>query len=111
MKGRLLSGLLGSLAVTALAAGCAHGNGAESKNGVRIASVAQEVAGCEKLTDVRLAGTWTSGAGKQELVNLVRAKGGNVLLLTQGSGTPSGTAYRCSDVASTGGGSAAPSTH
>lgn len=88
--------LMGIVAVAALAAvsACAHGNGASAKNVVRIATSAQEVAGCEKLSNVKLSGTWTSGAGKAELEDLVRSKGGNVLLLENGSSS-SGVAYRC----------------
>jgi hypothetical protein len=103
MKRNLVSGVLGGVALVALAAGCAHGNGSEAKDAVRIASSASDVAGCEKLSQVRLSGAWTSGAAKEELQNLVRSKGGNVLLLSGGTGTPSsGVAYRCSGGTSTG---------
>jgi hypothetical protein len=102
MKRNLLSAMVGAVALVALTAGCAHGNGSESK-GVRVVSNSQDVQNCEKLSQVRLAGTWTSGAAKEELENLVRSKGGNVLLLSGGSGTPNaGVAYRCSGGTSTG---------
>jgi hypothetical protein len=46
--------------------------------------------------EVRLTGTWTKGAAREELEKLVRTKGGNVLLLSGGKPTPdSGVAYRC----------------
>ncbi|MGE5278467.1 MAG: hypothetical protein ACM3SU_15845 [Acidobacteriota bacterium] len=99
MKRNLVSGFSAAVVLTALAAaGCAHGNGSE-KASVRVVSNAQEVAGCEKLSQVRLSGTWTSGAGREELESLVRSKGGNVLLLEAGSSN-SGVAYRCSGGAS-----------
>ena len=82
---RFLS-MAAAAAVLAAAAGCASGNGSES-GPVRVATNAQDVAGCEKLTQVRLQGTWTAGAGRAELEKLVSAKGGNVLLLTDGSST------------------------
>lgn len=103
MKRNLLSAMVGGAVLVALTAGCAHGNGSESKGSVRVVSNVQDVQNCEKLSQVRLAGTWTSGAAKEELENLVRSKGGNVLLLAGGSGTPnSGVAYRCSGGTSTG---------
>jgi hypothetical protein len=98
MKRNLVSGFSAAVVLTALAAGCAHGNGSE-KARVRVVTNAQEVAGCEKLSQVRLSGTWTSGAGREELESLVRSKGGNVLLLEAGS-SDSGVAYRCSGGAS-----------
>jgi len=94
MKRNLISGFSAAVVLTALAAGCAHGNGSE-KASVRVVTNEQEVAGCEKLSQVRLSGTWTSGAGREELESLVRSKGGNVLLLEAGSSN-SGVAYRCS---------------
>jgi len=95
MKRNLLAGVLGAAAlVAAVATGCAHGN--NSKGAVRVVNSEQDIAGCEKLSQVRLSGTWTSGAGKEELQKLVASKGGNVLLLSEGKGTPSGVAYRCS---------------
>jgi len=94
MKRNLVSGFSAAVVLTALAAGCAHGNGSE-KASVRVVTNAQEVAGCEKLSQVRLSGTWTSGAGREELESLVRSKGGNVLLMEAGSAN-SGVAYRCS---------------
>jgi hypothetical protein len=93
MKRNPWTGILTAAALAASVA-CAHGNGASGKDGVRVVANAQDVAGCEKLSQVKLSGTWTSGAGKEELENLVRSKGGNVLLLPNGS-TDSGTAYRC----------------
>ncbi|MGH9367151.1 MAG: hypothetical protein ACRD3M_05705 [Thermoanaerobaculia bacterium] len=96
MKRNLLAAVAGGVTL-ALAAGCAHGNGSASAAGVRIATNAQDVAGCEKLTQVRLSGTLTAAAAREELQNLVRSKGGNVLLIAGGEGTPSsGVAYRCS---------------
>lgn len=96
------SGILGSVALVALSAGCAHSNGSETRGAVRLVTNAQDVQGCEKLSQVRLSGAWTKGAGTEELENLVRSKGGNVLLLSGGSGTPSGVAYRCSGGTATG---------
>ena len=93
----------GAVLVALTAAGCAHGNGSASKSAVRVVTSAQDVAGCEKLSQVRLQGTWTSGAAKEELEKLVLAKGGNVLLLGDGSATSnSGVAYRCSGGTSSG---------
>ena len=92
MKRGLLGRLAAILALASLAAGCAHSNA--GKEAVRVVSNAQEVAGCEKLTNVRLSGTWTKGAGQTELENLARSKGGNALLLADQSGN-SGVAYRC----------------
>ncbi len=93
MKRDLLAGI-GVAAALAASVACAHGNGASGKDGVRVVTNAQDVAGCEKLSQVKLSGTWTSGAGKEELESLVRSKGGNVLLMPNGS-TDSGIAYRC----------------
>jgi hypothetical protein len=94
MKRDLRTGIVIAAALAASAA-CAHGNGASSQNAdVRVVTSAQDVAGCEKLTNVKLSGTWTSGAGKSELEDLVRSKGGNVLLMEGGSSN-SGVAYRC----------------
>jgi len=88
-----LTGIVAAAALVAVSA-CAHGNGASGTNAVRVVTSAQDVAGCDKLTNVKLSGTWTSGAGKAELEDLVRSKGGNVLLLENGSSN-SGVAYRC----------------
>jgi len=93
MKRNHLAGI-GIAAMIAASAACAHGNGASGTDAVRVVTNAQDVAGCEKLSQVKLSGTWTSGAGKAELENLVRSKGGNVLLMSTGS-KDSGTAYRC----------------
>jgi hypothetical protein len=101
MKRNLLAGISGAVVLAVLAAGCAHGNGSE-KASVRVVTNAQEVAGCEKLSQVRLSGTWTSGAGREELESLVRSKGGNVLLL-DGANANSGVAYRCSGGGGAGG--------
>ena len=81
MKRGLIGSAAAILAVASLVGGCAHGNAASSKEAVRVVSNAQDVAGCEKLTQVRLSGTWTKSAGKTELESLARSKGGNVLLL------------------------------
>ncbi len=89
------------VAALAVVAACAHGNGSASAGSVRVATSAQDVAGCEKLTQVRLQGTWTSGAGREELQKLVSAKGGNVLLLSNGTSN-SGVAYRCAGGSSAG---------
>ena len=71
---------------------------------MRVVTSAQEVTSCEKLSQVRLSGTWTSGAAKAELEKLVQSKGGNAPLLTDASGTANaGVAYRCA-----GAGSGAP---
>jgi hypothetical protein len=93
----------GAVAVAALAS-CAHGNGSSSGGaGVRVVTNAQDVAGCEKLSNLRLSGTWTSGAAKEELERLVKSKGGNTLLLASGGATDnSGVAYRCSGGTSSG---------
>jgi len=100
---RILAVAAGGALLTALAAGCAHGNGSESKAAVRVVTNAQDVAGCEKLTQVRLQGTWTASAAKEELEKLVQSKGGNVLLIGNATTTSnSGTAYRCSGGANTG---------
>ncbi len=100
---RILLGAAGAALLAALTA-CAHGNGSAEKTVVRVVTNAQDVSNCEKLSAVRLQGTWTSGAAQEELEKLVQAKGGNVLLLG-GSSTPnSGVAYRCSS--GTGGGGA-----
>jgi hypothetical protein len=97
MKRNRIAVLAGSLVLGALASGCAHGNGSSASKSVRVVTNSQDVQGCEKLSLVRLSGTWTSGAGREELENLVRAKGGNVLLLSGGAGShDSGVAYRCS---------------
>lgn len=96
MKRKSLAGFAAGLCLVALAAGCAHGSGAAPQAGVRVVADARDVAGCEKLSEVRLTGTWTRGAAREELAGLVRSKGGNVLLLTGGAGSPnSGVAYRC----------------
>ena len=93
---------VGAVAVAALAA-CAHGNGSSESAGVRVVTNAQDVAGCEKLSNLRLSGTWTSGAAKGELERLVKSKGGNTLLLASGGATDnSGVAYRCSGGTSSG---------
>jgi hypothetical protein len=102
MKRGLIGGFAAILAAGGLAAGCAHGNAASGKSAVRVVTNAQEVAGCEKLTLVRLSGTWTKSGGKGELEEMVRAKGGNVLLLSEGTGAPNGVAYRCSGGAASG---------
>ena len=102
MKRGVIRGFAAILAVGGLAAGCAHGNGASGKSAVRVVTSAQDVTGCEKLTQVRLSGTWTKSGGQGELEQMVRSKGGNVLFLSDGSGTPSGVAYRCSGGAATG---------
>jgi hypothetical protein len=94
MKRDLIGNLAVILALGGFAAGCAHSNAASGKEAVRVVSNTQDVAGCEKLTNVRLSGTWTRGAGQTELEKLARAKGGNVLLLADESGS-SGVAYRC----------------
>jgi hypothetical protein len=93
MKRNRLAGIVAAAAVVAVSA-CAHGNGASETSAVRVVTNSQEVTGCEKLTNVKLSGTWTSGAGKAELEDLVRSKGGNVLLIENGSSS-AGTAYRC----------------
>jgi hypothetical protein len=88
----------GAVAVAALSA-CAHGNGSSSGGGsVRVVTNAQDVASCEKLSNLRLSGTWTTGAAKEELERLVKTKGGNVLLIGSSTGATdhSGVAYRCS---------------
>jgi hypothetical protein len=101
---RILAIAAGGAVLAALAAaGCAHGNGSESKAAVRVVTNAQDVAGCEKLSQVRLQGTWTASAAKEELEKLVQSKGGNVLLIGSATTTSnSGTAYRCSGGASSG---------
>ncbi len=86
MKRGLIGSAAAILAVASLVGGCAHGNGASGKKAVRVVSNAQDVTGCEKLTQVRLSGTWTKSAGKAELESLVRSKGGNVLLLADDVG-------------------------
>ena len=88
-------------AALVLGAACAHGNGSASAGDVRVATNAQDVAGCEKLSQVRLQGTWTSGAGRSELQRLVSGKSGNVLLLSGGA-TNEGVAYRCAGGTSAG---------
>jgi hypothetical protein len=91
-----LAGVVGSAAAVALLLGCAHGNGSSASSGkseVRVVRNAQDVAGCEKVGIVRLAGTWTAGSGLEELERLARTKGGNTLLV---GGSNEGTAYRCS---------------
>ena len=100
MRKGILSMMAGSFALAALAAGCAHGNGASGKNAVRVVTSAQDVTGCEKLTQVRLSGTWTKSGGKAELEELVRSKGGNLLLLDASEN--SGVAYRCAGGTGTG---------
>ena len=93
MKRIRIAGVVGSAIAVALSVGCAHGNGTSEKADVRVVHNAQDVAGCEKISQVRLAGTWTSGAGLSELERLTRTKGGNTLLV---GGSNEGTAYRCS---------------
>jgi hypothetical protein len=79
----------------AAAAGCATEGAANgSKNGVRITNNATEVAGCEKVTEVRVNGAWTRGAARSELSALARSAGANTLLL-EGEKPTSGLAYRC----------------
>ena len=92
-------GVAGGFAVSlaVLAAGCAHENGnaaAEARGGVRMAATEQDVQGCEKISEVRVNGTWTKGAARTELQNLTKSKGGNVLLMSS-KDTSSGYAYRC----------------
>jgi hypothetical protein len=75
---------------------CAHAGRSSATGAVRVVSNAQDVSACEKLSEVRPTGTWTSGGAREELENLVRSKGRNVLLLAGGKATPdSGLAYRC----------------
>ena len=102
MKRNRLAGLVGGAAWIALSAACAHGNGSSASSGksdVRVVRNAQDVAGCEKLSQVRLAGTWTAGGGLEELERLTRTKGGNTLLV---AGTNEGVAYRCAGGPATG---------
>jgi ABC-type oligopeptide transport system substrate-binding subunit len=98
---RILFAAAGAAFLAALAA-CAHGNGSAEKSTVRVVTNAQDVSSCEKLSAVRLQGTWTTGSAKEALEKMVQEKGGNVLLLGGSSEPNSGVAYRCS--AGTGGG-------
>ena len=100
MKTIRWTGVVGSAIAVALSMGCAHGNGSSEKSAVRVVHNAQDVAGCEKLSQVRLAGTWTAGAGLEELERLTRTKGGNTLLV--GTASNEGTAYRCAGGPATG---------
>ncbi|HTO88341.1 MAG TPA: hypothetical protein VMR54_12540 [Thermoanaerobaculia bacterium] len=103
MKRNLFWFVAGALALGALAGACAHASSSASPGGVRVVSDAQDATGCEKLSEVRLTGTWTSAGAREELENLVRSKGGNVLLLSGGKATPdSGVAYRCAGGTSAG---------
>ena len=97
MKRIRIAGVVGGAIAVALSIGCAHGNGTSEKADVRVVHNAQDVAGCEKISQVRLSGTWTSGAGLDELQRLTRTKGGNTLLV--GGGSNEGTAYRCGGAA------------
>jgi hypothetical protein len=94
-----ISSLSAVLAATfaVAAAGCAHGNGntaSAAPGAVRLASNESEVSGCERLSEVRVSGTWTKSAAREELRTLAKSKGANVLLV-QSNGTD-GYAYRCS---------------
>jgi hypothetical protein len=95
MKGRMGGWVAAIAAAVVTAAGCAHGNGSGAAGGVRVVASEQEVAGCEKVAEVRVSGTWTKGAAREELRSLAQAKGANALVVSNGSGT-SGLAYRCS---------------
>lgn len=96
MKRNLFSPIVGALALVTLAGACAHASSSASTGRVRLVSNAPDVSGCERLSEVRLTGTWTSGGAREELENLVRPKGGNVLLMAGGKATPdSGVTYRC----------------
>ena len=96
MKTRMsmLSGVLAG-AIAVVAVGCAHGNGnAAASNGVRIAASDQEVSGCERIAEVRVSGAWTKNAAREELRQLAKSKGANVVVV--GSNGTDGYAYRCS---------------
>jgi hypothetical protein len=90
MKRSLLA--IAGAAVLTAAGACAHNNGSE-KTAVRVVTSSQDVSGCEKVSNLRLSGTWTAGLAKEELERLAQTKGGNTLLM--GSDSNSGVAYRC----------------
>jgi hypothetical protein len=98
---RLSRAVAGLIAATGLAAAaCATGNGAQQTEGIRVAATEQEVAGCERVINVRVLDAVSRDAARAELERLTRDRGGNVLLLPSGGDGNSGTAYRCSSQAS-----------
>jgi hypothetical protein len=92
-----LTAAAGIVAAAWAAAGCAHSNGAGMTPGVRLAVSEQEVAGCERVTGVRVTGARNADAARAELQKLTRDRGGNVLLVPSSSDGTSGTAYKCSE--------------
>lgn len=89
------SALLGSGILTL---GCAHSNGGQAA-GIRLVATDAEVAGCERVTGVRVIGAATRAEAQRELERLTRDRGGNALLLPGSGDGMSGTAYRCSSPA------------
>ena len=100
---RLSRAVAGLVAAAGLAAGaCATGNGAQQTDaGIRVAATEQEVAGCERVINVRVIDAANPDEARVELQRLAKDRGANILLLPSGGDGNSGTAYRCSSAPST----------
>ena len=99
---RLSRAVAGLVAAAGLAAGaCATGNGAQQTADIRVAATEQEVAGCERVINVRVLDAANPDAARVELQRLAKDRGANTLLLPSGGDGNSGTAYRCSSAPST----------
>ncbi|MFN2387863.1 MAG: hypothetical protein ABR576_16540 [Thermoanaerobaculia bacterium] len=89
--------IAGLVAAAALAAGaCATGNGSQQSGDIRVAATEQEVAGCERVINVRVLDAPNRDTARVELQRLAKDRGANTLLLPSGGDGNSGTAYRCS---------------
>ena len=99
---RVSRALAGLIAAAGLAAGaCATGNGTQQTADIRVAATEQEVAGCERVINVRVLDAASRDAARAELQRLAKDRGANTLLLPSGGDGNSGTAYRCSSPGST----------
>jgi hypothetical protein len=95
---RAVAGLIAAAGLAAAA--CATGNGAQQTAGIRVAATEQEVAGCERVINVRVLDAANREEARAELQRLAKDRGANVLLLPSGGDGNSGTAFRCSSAAS-----------
>lgn len=98
---RVSRAIAGVIAAAGLTAGaCAHGNGSQAAvAGIRVAATEQEVAGCERVINVRVIDAANREAARAELQRLAKDRGGNVLLLPSSGDGTTGMAYRCSSEA------------
>lgn len=100
---RVSRAVAGLIAAAGLAAGaCATGNGTTQQTAaIRVAATEQEVAGCERVINVRVLDAANKDEARIELQRLAKDRGANTLLLPSGGDGNSGTAYRCSAAPST----------